>query len=106
MAAITNELIAIESVVLLFWDYTDEDIRALRLNDNFNSVWVRHIDNKGGQEAYQVLWECWMTKFNPVTKQVIIDYAVSRFGEEKREGLEFERKFRQMTRTQQKPDSE
>lgn len=100
MATLTNELIAIDCVTVLFWDYTSEDIEALRCNENFDYVWDTYVKGKDGEAAYQELWRCWMLKFSTETKQVIIDYAVSRFGQEKREGLEFEVKLKEMAKRQ------
>lgn len=98
MTRITSELIAIDCVAQLFWDYTDEDIQTLKLDSYFRRVWDSYVEGKGGQEAYQALWECWMDKFSPEAKQIVIDYAVSRFGQEKREGLEGAARLRAMFR--------
>lgn len=83
------ELLAIECVNALFWNYTREDIRILKeQHPDFAYVWDRYIAHLSGQESFNALWEYWMTKFSVTTKNGLIDYALERYGEEKREALE------------------
>lgn len=83
------ELLAIESVNALFWNFTSDDIRTLKAEfKDFAHIWDYYIDNKGGEEAFNALWEFWMTKFNVETKLGIIEYALVIYGEEKKEDLD------------------
>lgn len=84
-----EELLAIECVTMLFWDYTDEDIQALKSgNRDFAYVWDNYLDDKSGQDSFNALWDCWMLKFSIETKLMLIRYAVEKYGEEKRDALE------------------
>lgn len=83
------ELLAIESVNALFWNYTSDDIRTLKSQfSDFAYVWDHYIDDKSGEEAFNTLWACWMTKLNVKTKLGIIDYALIKYGEEKKDDLD------------------
>lgn len=83
------ELLAIECVNALFWNYTREDIQLLKeQHRDFTYVWEHYIAHLSGQDAFNALWECWMTKFNVATKNGIVDYALKRYGTEKQQALE------------------
>ncbi|WP_157627064.1 hypothetical protein [Spirosoma luteum] len=83
------ELLAIDCVNALFWNYTREDIQQLReRHRGFAHVWEHYIDHLSGQESFNALWECWMIKFNVTTKNGIVAYALDKYAEEKREALE------------------
>lgn len=83
-----EQLVAIECVVLLFWNYTSDDITLLRNESHeFDHVWRSYIADSAN--SYQDLWRCWQTKFSYRTKELIIDYAIRRFGEEKRQNIAF-----------------
>ncbi|MGM9508831.1 hypothetical protein ACS5NO_13935 [Larkinella sp. GY13] len=84
-----NELLAIECVNALFWNYTGDDIRELKTRHrDFAHVWTHYIEDLSGQESFNMLWECWMIKFNVETKNGIVAYALEKYSEEKREALE------------------
>lgn len=83
------ELLAIECINALFWDYTRDDIQTLRGQyKDFDYVWDIYINNKGDEEAFDILWECWMTKLNVATKHGLIEYALDKYGEEKMRALD------------------
>ncbi len=84
-----NELLAIECVNALFWDYTRDDINTLKSSyPDFAHVWTHYIEDKSGEDAFNELWKCWMIKFNVATKNGIVAYALEKYAEEKREALE------------------
>jgi len=84
-----DELLAIECVTMLFWNYTDEDIRTLKSESrDFAYVWDNYIADKSGEESFNALWDCWMVKFSIETKLGLIRYAVEKYGNEKRDALE------------------
>lgn len=84
-----NELLAIECVNALFWNYTRDDINTLKSEyKDFAYVWTHYVEDKSGQEAFDALWDCWMTKFNVATKNGIIHFSLAKYAEEKREALE------------------
>ena len=86
------ELLAIECInrsvgPCLFWNYTREDIQSLKeQHRDFAYVWEHYIAHLSGQDAFNALWECWMTKF-VATKNGIVDYALKRYGTEKQQAL-------------------
>ena len=84
-----NELLAIDCVNALFWNYTSDDINALKADHrDFAYVWEEYIEDKSGEDAFNSLWECWITKFNVATKNGIVAYALGKYESEKREALE------------------
>ena len=84
-----HELLAIECLNALFWNYTREDIQLLKeQHRDFAHVWEHYIAHLSGQESFNALWECWMLKFNVETKNGLIGYALDQYGAEKREALE------------------
>ena len=92
-----NELLAIECVNALFWNYTRDDINTLKeRHRDFAHVWEHYIAHLSGQESFNMLWECWMIKFNLATKNGIVDYALSKYEDEKREALESAYTMRQV----------
>lgn len=83
------ELLAIECINSLFWNYTREDIQALKnKHRDFAYVWENYIANLSGKDAFDMLWECWMTKFDVATKTCIIGYALKKYSSEKQQALE------------------
>ena len=94
-----EHLIAIECVVLLFWNYTSEDIDYLRAKSrDFDYVWktyVEHCDEKEYPNTYMLLWELWMQKFSFETKALLIEYATARFSDQKRRQLGLSEQVRQ-----------
>ena len=87
-----EQLITIDALVLLFWDYRTEDINELKKrSDDFEYVWNEYVEGRDRErwpQTYHLLWELWLTKFSNRTKRVLIKYALERFGDEKRRGLE------------------
>lgn len=84
-----NELLAIECVNALFWNYTSDDITRLKSeHKDFAHVWIYYIEGQSGEDAFNTLWNCWMTKFNVATKNGIVAYALNKYAPEKREALE------------------
>ena len=84
-----NELLAIDCVNALFWNYTSDDINLLKeRHHDFAHIWEHYIAHLSGQESFNRLWECWIVKFNVATKNGIVDYALSKYETEKREALE------------------
>ncbi|KAA9341168.1 hypothetical protein [Larkinella humicola] len=85
---LTTELLAIECVNALFWNYTNTDIHVLRVQyKDFDYIWDTYISDLSGQDSFNMLWECWMTKMNVETKAGIIEYALEKYGDEKRGAL-------------------
>lgn len=84
-----HQMLAIECVNALFWNYTRNDIQHLKTHHrDFAHVWDTYIDHLSGQDAFNMLWECWMVKFNLETKNGLISYALEKYGAEKQETLE------------------
>lgn len=101
------ELLSIECLTALFWNYTREDIRVLKEQySDFAYIWDTYIDHLSGQESFNALWECWMTKFNVATKHGLIEYALDRYGEEKRESLESAYRMNQFWKQMEADDNE
>ncbi len=84
-----HQMLAIECINALFWNYTRHDIEQLKeRHRDFAYVWDTYVADKSGQEAFNMLWECWMVKFTIDTKNGLIGYALDKYGAEKRESLE------------------
>lgn len=95
-----ENLIAINCVAQLFWDYTDSDIKTLRAKStDFDYVWGHYVVNPDEElypNTYTLLWVLWFNKFSSDTKQLIADYAHERFGQQLRESLGFEQSIKRM----------
>ena len=51
-----NELLAIECVNALFWNYTGDDIRELKTRHrDFAHVWTHYSEDLSGQESFNML---------------------------------------------------
>lgn len=87
-----TDLIAIDCVVQIFWNYTDADIKEMRSrSDDFNYVWHHYVtgrDEEAYPTTYPLLWWLWLNKFSNDTKVMIIDYSKERYEDEKRRGYE------------------
>lgn len=85
----TNEIITIDCVNALFWDYSSDDIQSLKVaSRDFDHVWTYYIEGKGGEEAFNALWNCWMLKFNVETKNLVIAYALNKYEDEKKQAVQ------------------
>jgi hypothetical protein len=99
-----DEMLAIECInrnvgPALFWNYTREDVNALKAQHrDFAYVWETYLADLGEQEAFNGLWECWMLKFNVETKNGLIDYALIKYGEEKRAAMESAYQMRRLAK--------
>lgn len=95
-----DQILAIECLNALFWNYTRADIGLLReQHADFAHVWDYYIEDKSGQEAFNALWDCWMTKFNVATKNGLIRYALEKYEDEKRQALESAYAIHKLTRS-------
>jgi hypothetical protein len=84
-----HEMLAVECLNALFWNYTRDDIDALKAQSrDFAYIWETYLTDLSGQDSFNALWECWMLKFTIETKNGLIDYALAKYGEEKRAALE------------------
>lgn len=84
-----DQILAIECVNALFWNYTREDIDHLKeQHRDFAHVWDSYIDHLSDQDAFNMLWECWMLKFNVETKNGLIGYALNTYSQEMRQALQ------------------
>lgn len=62
-------------------------------------MWNTYVEpNKGGEEAFNALWTCWMAKFSIETKQLIVAYALEKYGGKKNRAYEFQAKLRKRAR--------
>ncbi|XAZ82011.1 hypothetical protein A6C57_27835 (plasmid) [Fibrella sp. ES10-3-2-2] len=84
-----QELIAIDCLNALFWNYSRDDINALKSGSSaFAYVWDTYIADKQGEKSFNELWHCWMVKFNLTTKTLLLDHALARYRAEKQEALQ------------------
>jgi hypothetical protein len=99
-----HEMLTIECVnrnvgPALFWNSTREDIKALKAQHrDFAYVWEMYLAALSGQEVFNSLWECWMLKFTIETKNGLIDYALAKYGQEKRAALESAYQMRKLAK--------
>lgn len=68
-------LVAIESLVLFFYNYISTDITYLRsVSRDFDYVWGEYVQGSKRQ-TFGLLWEMWQSKWNIETKLLLLDYA-------------------------------
>lgn len=95
-----EDLITIDALVQLFWDYKSEDIEYLRSRSaDFDYIWNEYVierDKERWPQTNHLIWELWLTKFSNDTKVLLIEYAKQQYGEEKRQGIEQAARFKQL----------
>lgn len=88
MTTADEQLLSIECVSLLFWNYTSDDIAYLRRQSrDFDYVWDTYLDPVA--QTYGQLWDFWQVKFSYATKRLLIGYALSRFGPDRMKTIAF-----------------
>lgn len=82
-SAISDPVLIVDCLTRLFWDFTSEDVQYLRSQHHeLDHVWKTYIEPLSGEATFNELWRCWMLKLGADSKQVLIDHALNRFGEE------------------------
>jgi hypothetical protein len=101
-----KQLLAIEAVVKLFWNYTSEDIDNLKgMSPDFDYMWNTYVLTDTEYETtYPLLWNLWMMKFINDTKQLVTDYALSRYADEVEQGHAQAAAFKRIMRSRRNED--
>lgn len=75
---VTIALNAIHALSLLFYNYTDSDLAALRKDKQFDQLWREIVQ---ADDTYPALWAKFFDMPVP-TQRMVIGYALTKYGEE------------------------
>ena len=89
------ELTSIRALNLLFYNYSSEDINALKKHRAFDYTWNEYLGGGTRTVTLEDFWEIWSIKWYYETQAFVLDHAMERYGEEAYSGIGTSEEFKQ-----------